>query len=205
VRGNLAHPAIIFFKRILHDLPLLSAVSLQFVASSLCSRRRRISKIAWPIFPLAQNDKDAPELFAHYSRFPHFRAVFSASSAVDAFCCFARTRPRIAPQQGFLARDSPNSPGDSERLPANSLRRGRARFHSEAASTANSSVIGLQPIAAPRRRNRSREDSIPRAASSAGKFVPAGEHWLTRFVLQRQAFQKLRDEIGPPRMRDTEQ
>src|SRR6266576_3614961 len=86
VSRNLAHPVTHFLSRMCMICRCSSAASCSSVASSLCSRRRRISRISLADFPVAQTIKIRPN-FCSYSRLPHFSPIFTASSAVAAFCC----------------------------------------------------------------------------------------------------------------------
>src|SRR6266852_6626797 len=86
VRGNAIHPAIHFFNRRCIIFRCSSAAWRSSVASSLCNRRRRISRISLADIPVAQTIKIRPN-FCSYSRLTHSSAIFTASSPVAAFCC----------------------------------------------------------------------------------------------------------------------
>src|SRR3989440_2819300 len=101
VRRNLTHPVIHFLSRMCMICRCSSAASCSSVASSLCSRRRRISRISLADFPVAQTIKIHPN-FCSYSRLPHFSAIFTASSAVSGlFSFFVRPTVGISPTYFF--------------------------------------------------------------------------------------------------------
>src|SRR4029077_14113763 len=106
VRGNAIHCASHFFIRICIIFRCSSTACCNSVASSLCNRRRRISRISLADFPVAQTIKNRPN-FCSYSRLPHFSAVFTASSAAAAFCCSCADQAEDCAGGFFSACDSP--------------------------------------------------------------------------------------------------
>src|SRR5438445_7634285 len=106
VRRDSAHPAIHLFRRICMIWRCSSAVCCSSVASSLCNRRRRISRISLADFPVAQTIKIRPN-FCSYSRLPHFSASFMASSADAACRCYCSDQTEDCGAAVFFACDSP--------------------------------------------------------------------------------------------------
>jgi len=88
------------------------------LASSLCSRRRRISRFRWLISRRA-NYKNPPELLLVLAIAP-LQRIFTASSAVAALLLFLCRQPKIVPAKLLSARDSP-IPDDSGTLRASPL------------------------------------------------------------------------------------
>src|SRR6266576_1091040 len=106
VSRNLAHPVTHFLSRMCMICRCSSAACCSSVASSLCNRRRRISRISLADFPVAQTIKIRPN-FCSYSRLPHFSAIFTASSAVAAFSCSCSDQVEDCAGASFSALVSP--------------------------------------------------------------------------------------------------